>query len=354
MKYFSQILFLMICISQLNAQVKINSSTFGAIEPRSLGPGTMSGRITSIDGTSKDGKTIFVGTAGGGVWKSTNAGASFNSVFDKYCQSIGAITIDQKNPNVIYVGTGESNMRNTVSIGVGMYKSSDAGANWTKIGLDSTEHISKIAIDPANSNIIYVSVPGPLWSDSPHRGLYKSIDAGKTWEKILFINEKTGCADICINSKNSSIIYATTWEFRRKPYSFNSGGKGSGFYKSTDAGKTWKKINNGLPSGDFGRIAMAISQSAPNQLIAIVESNNTGLYISRDGGENWKQQSSTVNVVSRPFYFSTIVIDPIDSNRVYRPAFTLSYSNDGGYSFDDVSGDGGWVHSDHHALWINP
>lgn len=341
-------------ISAVYSQSKINSSTFGSIEPRALGPGTMSGRITSIEGVAKDGKTIYIGTAGGGVWKTTNAGASFNPIFDKYCQSIGAIAIDQKNSDIIYVGTGESNMRNSVSIGVGMFKSSDAGANWVKIGLDSTEHISKIIIDPNNSNIIYVSVPGPLWSDSPHRGLYKSIDAGKTWEKILYVNEKTGCADICINPQDPNIIYASTWEFRRKPYSFHSGGKGSAFYKSTDGGKNWRKISNGLPEGEFGRIAMALAPSEPTQLIAIVESNNTGLYISRDAGESWKQQSATMNVVSRPFYFSTIVIDPKDAKRVYRPALTFSYSDDGGYSFSDVSNDGGWVHSDHHALWINP
>ncbi|NOT36225.1 MAG: glycosyl hydrolase [Saprospiraceae bacterium] len=324
------------------------------MEPRALGPGTMSGRITAIEGLAKDGKTLYVGTAGGGVWKSTNAGASYNSIFDKYCQSIGAIAIDQKNSDNIYVGTGESNMRNSVSIGVGMYKSTDAGANWSKIGLDSTEHISKIIIDPNNSNIIYVAVPGALWSDSPHRGLYKSVDAGKSWEKILYINSKTGCADICINPQDPNIIYATTWEFRRQPFSFNSGGKGSGLHKSTDGGKTWRKITNGLPSGDFGRIALALAPSEPSQLIAIVESNNTGLYISRDAGENWKQQSATMNVVSRPFYFSTVVIDPKDAKRVYRPAYTLSYSDDGGYSFSDVSNDGGWVHADHHALWINP
>ncbi|MEP7197005.1 MAG: glycosyl hydrolase [Saprospiraceae bacterium] len=338
----------------LNAQVKINSSIFGSIEPRAFGPGTMSGRITSIEGNAKDGKTIYIGTAGGGVWKTTNAGASFFSIFDKYCQSIGAIAVDQQKPENIYVGTGESNMRNSVSIGNGIYKSSDEGSNWVKIGLDSTEHISKILIDPKDSKIIYVSVPGPLWSDSPHRGLYKSVDAGLTWNKILYINDKTGCADICINPQNPSIIYATTWEFRRTPYSFNSGGKGSAFYKSTDAGKNWKKITEGLPSGEFGRIAMTLAPSQPDQLIAIVESNNTGLYISRDAGEHWKPQSATMNVVSRPFYFSSLVIDPKDAMRVYRPGFTLSYSDDGGYSFNEVSSDGVWVHSDHHALWIDP
>jgi photosystem II stability/assembly factor-like uncharacterized protein len=338
----------------LFAQTKISSSTFGKMEARHLGPGTMSGRISAIDGVAGDGKTIYVGTAGGGIWKSTNAGASFKSVFDKYCQSIGAIAVDQKNPNIIYAGTGESNMRNSVSIGDGMYKSTDGGENWVKIGLDSTEQIAKIVIDPKNSNNIYVAAPGPLWSDGQHRGLYKSTDAGKTWSKILYINEKSGCADVAVDPSNPDIVYASTWEFRRLPYSFNSGGNGSGMYKSADGGKTWKELSNGLPKKPFGRIAFTLAPSAPNNLLAIVESNETGLFISSDGGETWKQQSATSNIVARPFYFSTIAVDPKDAKRVYRPAYVFSYSNDGGYSFADANNEGGWLHSDMHALWINP
>lgn len=336
------------------AQTKITSATFGMMEARWLGPGTMSGRISAIDGVANDGKTIYIGTAGGGVWKSSNAGASFKPLFDKYCQSIGAIAIDQKNPSVIYVGTGESNMRNSVSIGNGMYKSTDGGDNWTKIGLEQTEHISKIVIDPSNPNTIYVSAPGPLWSNSDNRGLYKSTDGGKTWNKILYVNEKTGCADVALDPSDPNVVYASTWEFRRLPYSFNSGGNGSGMYKSMDGGKTWKELSKGLPAKPFGRIAFALAPSSPNNLLAIVESNNTGLYMSSDGGENWKQQSATANVTARPFYFSTLVVDPKDPKRVYRPAFVFSYSNDGGYSFADASNEGGWLHSDMHALWINP
>jgi len=354
MRYLFFTLLFFAFTTRTTSHAQITSATFGMMEARWLGPGTMSGRITSIDGVNEDGKTIYVGTAGGGIWKTTNAGASFKPIFDKYCQSIGAIAIDQKNPKVIYAGTGESNMRNSVSIGVGLYKSTDAGDNWIKVGLDNTEHISKIMIDPVNSNIVYVAAPGPLWSDGEHRGLYKSTDAGKTWSKILYINEKTGCTDIAIDPTNTNIIYATTWQFRRQPYSFNSGGPGSAIYKSIDGGKTWKELTSGLPAKPFGRVALTLAPSAPQNLLAIVESNNTGLYISSDGGENWKQQSATFNVVSRPFYFSTLVIDPKDPKRVYRPALTFSYSTDGGYSFVDASGDGGWVHSDHHALWINP
>lgn len=196
----------------LSAQVSINASTFGMMEARQIGPATMSGRITDIQGVNNDGgKTIYIGTAGGGIWKSTNAGASFKPVFDKYTQSIGAIAVDQKNPKIIYAGTGESNMRNSVSIGDGIYKSTDAGDNWTKLGLDSTEHISKVLIDPSNSNTIYVAAPGPLWSNSTHRGLYKSTDAGKSWEKILYISDKAGVADLEIDPTNPNTLYATTW-----------------------------------------------------------------------------------------------------------------------------------------------
>lgn len=345
----------MLLVKAVSAQQEINASTFGMMEARQMGPGTMSGRITDIVGVNQDnGKTLYIGTAGGGIWKTTNAGFSFKSVFEKHTQSIGALAVDQQNPKVIYAGTGESNMRNSVSIGDGMYKSTDGGDNWTRIGLDSTEHISRIVIDPTNSNTIYVAAPGPLWSDGTHRGLYKSTDAGKTWQKILYINAKTGVADVELDPSQPNTLYATTWEFRRTPYSFNSGGAGSGIYKSTDGGATWKELSNGLPKKPFGRVALALAPSAPQNLWAIVESENTGLYISSDGGENWKELSATSNIRSRPFYFSTLEIDPKDPKRVYRPAFSFAYSSDGGYSFADASEAGGWIHSDHHALWINP
>lgn len=353
-----RLLFLLACCLTTQvaafAQGRINGSMFSQLEARQLGPGTMSGRITAIEGVPSDNKTLYIGTAGGGVWKSTNAGASFKPIFDKYCQSIGAIAIDLKNPKTIYVGTGESNMRNSVSIGNGLYRSTDGGENWTRIGLDSTEHISKIIVHPENPNILYVAAPGPLWSDSKHRGLYISNDGGATWTKNLYINEQTGCADIAIDPKNPNTIYATTWEFRRKPFAFNSGGKGSGVYKSNDGGKTWRELSSGLPPKPFGRVAIALAPSAPQKLVAIVEAKETGLYMSADGGETWKKQAATNNIVARPFYFSTIVFDPNDEKRLYRPAFEFAYSDDGGYSFSNASYDGGWVHSDHHALWINP
>jgi photosystem II stability/assembly factor-like uncharacterized protein len=333
---------------------KISSGTLGMMEARNIGPAVMGGRITAIDAVAKDPRIMYVGTAGGGIWKSTTGGTLFKPIFDKYSQSIGAITIDQNNPDVIWCGTGESNMRNTVSIGTGLYKSLDGGDNWEKVGLDSSEHISRVAINPKNSEEVYVAVPGPLWSNSKNRGLYKTTDGGKTWNKILYIDEKTGVAEVLVNPKEPNIIYATTWEFRRTPYSFSSGGKGSAVYKSIDAGKTWKKLSNGLPTTDFGRVALALAPSQPDNLFAIVEAKKTSLYLSTDGGEKWTEQGSNNNVEGRPFYFSVIAVDPTNPMRVYRPAWSLSISDDGGRSFKDASQEGGWIHSDHHAFWIDP
>ncbi len=338
----------------LEAQVKLSSATFGQIEARSIGPAVMGGRITAIEGVNSSPKVLYVGTAGGGIWKSTTAGFTFDPVFEKYPQSIGALAIDQAHPDTLWAGTGECNMRNSVSAGLGIYRSTDGGRNWTKMGLDSSEHISRIIVHPGDPNTVFVAVPGRLWSDSPDRGLYKTVDGGKTWEKILYTDEKTGCADIIMDPRDPNVLLASMWQFRRTPYSFSSGGPGSALYKSTDGGKNWRKITNGLPTGNFGRIALALAPSAPDNILAIVESDNTSLLISSDGGESWKYQSATSNVTARPFYFSTLVVDPKDPKRVYRPAFSLSISSDGGYSFSDASDAGGWVHSDHHALWINP
>ncbi|HRD06007.1 MAG: hypothetical protein U0V54_11755 [Saprospiraceae bacterium] len=336
----------------LQAQ-KITSATIGDVSARCIGPAVMGGRITCIEGVNAKPKVVYVGAAGGGIWKTDDAGVSFKSVFDKYCQSIGDIAIDQNHPDTLWVGTGESNMRNTVSIGNGIYMSKDGGENWQQMGLQKTEHISKVIIHPGNSNIIYVAAPGPLWSDGPDRGIFKTTDGGKTWEKIYYINERTGCADLIMDPRNPETLIATMWEFRRKPYAFSSGGPSSGIFKSTDGGKTWRSIRKGLPEGDLGRMALAQAPSKPDRLVMVCESKETKLYISEDSGENWKEQASTFNVKARPFYFSTIEFDPKDANRLYRPAFSMSISDDGGYSFYDAPGGAG-VHADHHALWINP
>ncbi|MEO7176682.1 MAG: glycosyl hydrolase, partial [Saprospiraceae bacterium] len=260
----------------------------------------------------------------------------------------------QQRPDTLWAGTGESNMRNSVSIGNGIYRSTDAGESWQLKGLEKSEHISRIVLHPKNPKILFAAVPGALWSDSEDRGLYKSEDGGETWTKSLYINAKTGCAEVLIDPNNPDIMYASTWEFRRTPYAFQSGGPGSALYKSKDGGVTWNKLTNGLPAPPFGRIAMTLAPTAPDNLFAIVETNNTALYISSDQGEHWKQQSSTNNVCARPFYFSTLVVDPKDPKRVYRPSYSLSISSDGAYSFIEPGYGSGGVHSDHHALWIDP
>ncbi|MBK8702039.1 MAG: glycosyl hydrolase [Saprospiraceae bacterium] len=332
---------------------KISSATLGDITARSIGPAVMGGRITCIEGVNANPKLVYVGAAGGGVWKTEDAGVSFKSVFDKYCQSIGDIAIDQRYPDTLWVGTGESNMRNTVSIGNGIYMTKDGGENWQLMGLQKTEHISKVIIHPENSAVVYVAAPGPLWSDGPDRGVYKTSDGGKTWEKIFYINESTGCADLIMDPQNPEVLIASMWEFRRKPYAFESGGPSSGLFRSTDGGKTWVPIRKGLPEGDLGRMAIAQAPSKPDRLAMICESKETKLYLSEDRGENWKEQASTFNVKARPFYFSTLQFDPLNADRLYRPAFNMSISDDGGYSFYDAPGGNG-VHADHHALWINP
>ncbi len=358
-KYFLSLLAGLCLGLQLQAQnsstSSINSSFFQSMTARNLGPSTMSGRITAISGVNVDQQiNLYVGTAGGGIWKSLNGGATFSPIFDKYCQSIGAIAIDPKSNKTIYVGTGESNMRNSVSIGDGMYKSTDGGANWQKIGLDSTEHISKIIIDPTNPKNIFVSAPGPLWSSSKHRGLYHSSDAGKTWKKILFVDENTGCADIAMSPTDPNVLLASFWQFRRQPFSFSSGGKSSALFKSTDGGKTWKKITAGLPEGDLGRIVVSINPAKPKEVLAIVEAKVPGLYQSQDEGNTWTKLASTDNITARPFYFSTLEFDPKDPKRVYRPAFDFQYSIDGGYSWSNTLTTSVVPHADHHALWINP
>jgi photosystem II stability/assembly factor-like uncharacterized protein len=344
---------LLLCVVSIQGYAqKISSPTLGDISARNIGPAVMSGRVTAIEGSNQRPNLVYVGTAGGGVWKTENGGVSFKPIFDKYCQSIGALAVDQAHPDTIWVGTGESNMRNTVSIGNGVYRSKDGGENWTFMGLPNTEHISKIVLHPTNPNVVYVAVPGALWSDSDDRGVYKTEDGGQTWSKIYFVNNRTGCADLIMDPRDPNTLICTMWEFRRKPFAFASGGPSSGIYKSTDGGKTWKPIRNGLPQGDLGRMAVAQAPSKPDRLIMICEAKETALYLSEDAGMTWKEKSSTFNVKARPFYFSTIVFDPKNPDRVYRPAFNMSISDDGGYSFYDAPGGG--VHADHHALWINP
>lgn len=342
----------------------MSPSVFGNLTPRAVGPATCSGRITAIEAVyvpvdslhpSDKRLVIYVGSAAGGVFKSRDGGVTFEPIFDKQeCLSIGAMALDPRHgDSVLWVGTGESNVRNSVSIGCGLFRTTDGGKTWTKVGFDSVERIAKIALNPRNPDVVFVAALGALWSDSPHRGLYRSTDGGKTFSRVLYVDEKTGCADVVVDPADPSIVYAAMWQFRRKAYTFSSGGPGSGLYKSTDGGMTWRKLQADLPSGDLGRIVLAIAPSNPEIVYAMVEAKESALYRSTNRGESWERRSSAVNVTARPFYFAAMAVDPFDPQRVYRLTFQLAISDDGGKTFNAFSY-GGALHPDHHALWIDP
>ncbi len=337
-------------------KTKVSSSLFGDIKARNIGPAIMSGRITDIDVVVKDTNKIYIGTAGGGVWKSKDGGITFEPVFDKYTMAIGCVTIDQKNPDTIWVGTGETNMRNSVSIGTGIYKSVDGGKNWTFMGLPESERISEIVIDPRNSDVVYAAVPGHLWDANAERGLYKTTDGGKTWKNIFFIDNDTGCIDIDLDPKNPDLLIASMWKFRRFPYFFDAGSYKSGMYKTLDGGKSWKKLKKGLPSGKQGRVMVDFYLSDPKTVYALVESEKTYIYRSDDSGESWEKKGTSFGVKARPFYLAGLKVDPKDPERLYNYSFTLTVSKNGGKSFESAmeSFMGMSVHPDQHSLWIDP
>lgn len=323
---------------------------FGDIKARQIGPALMSGRISDLEAHPTNSRILYAGTAGGGVWKSNDGGATFNSIFDDYAQSIGVVAVDPSNPDkVIWVGTGETWTRNSVSIGDGLFKSVDGGVNWKKVGFDNSERISSIEINPNNSNEIYVGVLGALYSDSEERGVYKTIDGGTTWDKILYTDTKTGCSDLIMDANDPNVLYASMWEFRRTGWSFSSGGENSALYKSTDAGKTWNKIHNGYPQGKLGRIAVAVAPSNSNILYSVIESEedkDKGLYRSNDAGKSWTHLNNDFGLVVRPFYFSRIVIDPRDPEVVVKAGLFGSISRDGGKTFKGL----GRMHPDIHDI----
>jgi len=335
----------------LGQDTKIDSETFGGLQPRNIGAAAMSGRIAAIDAVQGDRLTLYVGAAGGGVWKSVDGAVTFKSVFDKYCQSIGAIAIDRQNVKTVWVGTGESWVRNSVSVGDGIYKTTDGGDTWQNMGLPQSEHIARIVIDPHHDDTVYVAATGHLWDSNPERGVYRTRDGGKNWQRVLFVNDSTGCADLAIDPEDPNTLYASMWQFRRKPWSFTSGGPGSGLYKTTDGGDHWRRLTTGLPTGDLGRCAVSVSPASPKRVYALVEAKASAIYRSDDQGESWTKLSTAAGVVSRPFYFSYIIADPKEPDRVYKPSTGLSVSDDAGKTFSPI---GGGVHSDFHALWIDP
>ncbi|MBT8204996.1 MAG: hypothetical protein KJO20_06440 [Eudoraea sp.] len=326
------------------------SKIFGDLSARHIGPALMSGRINDMEVHPTNPRIIYAGTAGGGVWKSNDSGTTFNPIFDDYCQSIGAVEVDPNDPdNTIYVGTGETWTRNSVSLGDGLYKTTDGGSNWKKIGFEKSERIANVIVNPNNSQEVYVGVLGALWGDSEERGVYKSSDGGATWTKLLYVNPKTGCADLAMDPTDPNTLYASMWEFRRTAWSFESGGANSALYKSTDGGATWNKIHNGFPEGKLGRLAIAVAPTNPQVLYTVIEAEKDerkGLYRSNDGGANWEQLNNDFGITVRPFYFSRIVVDPKDENVVVKGGLSGSISRDGGKTFKNL----GNMHSDIHDI----
>jgi photosystem II stability/assembly factor-like uncharacterized protein len=378
-RWFSSIIFvaLVACVAsqaqtpqpanpQSTGPVKVDSQTISGLGARNIGSAQMSGRIAAIAAV-KEGQrlTVYIGSASGGVWKSVNGGTTYKPVFDKQpVQSIGAVTIDPKNPKVIWVGTGEAWTRNSTSVGDGIYKSTDGGDNWANVGLHDSERIVKILVDPSSTDTVYACAPGKLWSDSDERGVYKTSDGGKTWTKVLKgANASTGCSMISMDTQNPKTIYAGMWDFRRKGWTFRSGGEnenapsGSGFFKSTDGGATWTQLDansaQGLPPKPWGRVAVTSAPSKSNVVYAFIEAVAplNGLYRSDDGGKTWALLDRSQNMIWRPFYFANLIVDPKDENKIYKPDLSLIFSNDGGKSFSNISGG---AHGDFHDVWIDP
>ncbi len=333
-----------------SSKSKEGKSLFGDLTARQIGPALMSGRINDLEIHPTNNKILYLGAAGGGVWKSNDGGATFNPIFDEHIQSIGTVTLDPNDPdNTIYVGTGETWTRNSVSYGDGLYKSTDGGSNWNKIGLENSERIASIIVNPSNSQEVYVAALGALWGDNEERGVFKSNDGGQTWEKILYVNPKTGCADLIMDPNDPSILYASMWEFRRTAWSFDSGGDNSALYKSIDGGKTWNKIHKGFPKGKLGRMGIALAPSNSNRLYTVIEAEqkeDKGLYSSADGGQSWEQLNNDFEITVRPFYFSRIAVDPKDENVVVKGGLSGSISRDGGKTFRSL----GNMHSDIHDI----
>ncbi|MEO9850470.1 hypothetical protein [Reichenbachiella sp.] len=324
---------------------------------RSIGPAGMSGRVTAIDAVQDNPDIIYVGTASGGLWKSEGGGVSWKPIFEKEkVSSIGALAIDQSNPDIIWVGTGEGNPRNSATSGAGVYKSLDAGATWQFMGLEGTRNIHRVILDPRNSNVVYIGAQGSAWGESADRGVYKSTDGGKTWTKILYTNSKTGIGELIMDPNNSNKLFAAMWEFRRWPWFFKSGGEGSALHVTYDGGETWKKLTeeDGLPKGELGRMGLAISKSNSKVVYALIESKKNALYKSTDGGKKWNKVQDK-NIGGRPFYYAEIAADPLNENRLYNIYSEVGLSEDGGKTFSTLLG---WsptrVHGDYHAIWIHP
>lgn len=336
---------------------RISLDQFKNLKPRNIGPSGMSGRIVAIDAVYSNPSIIYVGAASGGIWKTENAGADWKPVFDDQpLQNIGALAIQQSNPSVVWAGTGEGNPRNSLNIGEGIYKSLDAGKTWRRMGLEKTRNIHRVIVDPTNPNTVYVAAIGNPYAQHSERGVYKTTDGGETWSRILYTNDTTGCAELVMDPSNPNKLIASMWQHYRLPWRMKSGGPGSGMYITIDGGKNWKKLTkeDGLPDGQIGRIGIAFARSMPTRVYAKVEATKNGFYRSDDGGFKWVLvNSDPAQVTDRPFYYQEIYVDPKNENRIYDIHSTVTYSEDAGKSFGTMLPYFG-IHPDHHAWWIHP
>ncbi len=334
----------------------LDSAFFAAMRARSIGPAGMSGRIGAIEGVASDPNMIYVGAATGGLWKSTTGGVTWTPITDHLpVASIGAVAVFQQSPDIVWIGTGEKARRNTAGVGTGVYKSMDAGKTWTSVGLGGTVAISEVILHPTDPNVAYVAALGNTWAESEERGVFKTTDGGKTWAKILYVNATTGAADLVMDPENSNKLFAAMWEHRRWPWFFTSGGEGSGLYVTWDGGATWTRRTeaDGMPAGTLGRIGLDIARSDPQVVYALVEAKKSVLLRSNDGGRTFTTVNRDDEIGDRPFYYQQIRVDPENANRVYTVAGVIRLSEDGGKTFNTIL-PFARVHVDHHAFWINP
>jgi photosystem II stability/assembly factor-like uncharacterized protein len=339
-----------ISLVQLPGQ-KIDMGLFNGIKPRNIGPAGMSGRVTAIAADPRNTDILFIGTASGGLWKTTNAGTTFKPVFDEQpVASIGALAVDPLRPDIIWAGTGEGNPRNSITGGYGIYKSLDGGKTWILSGLEETRHIHRIIVNPVNSDIVYAGAIGSPWGPNKERGVYKTINGGRSWEKILFTNDTSGVCDMVMDPTNPDKLIVGMWNHQRWPWFFKSGGQGSGLYMTLDGGKNFTRISKGLPE-ETGRIGIAIAKNRPDYVYAYVESKASAIYRSTDGGFTWEKRGEK-NIGNRPFYYAEIYVDPKNENRLFTLYSSIGMSEDGGLTFPSVIAE--TVHLDHHAWWIDP